>query len=359
MTGMRQVHYAGTEGAGSRFQICSVRPISLDQHYVDKDESVMMRPSPEQASSDRRGAGPSLGLSLAAARASFLTASVLTALLACAWVWATDRDFSWLHALLAVLGVALVHLAANTTNDYFDWDGSDAVNEHAGPFSGGSRHRLEGKVSKQWFAVLTGIFLAGALASGLTLAWMGRIHVLTLGLAGAAGGLLYSTWPFQLQARGMGELDIFFMFGPLITLGVAYAVTGKMEWQAFALGVPAGLLTAAILWANEIPDMKADAATGKRTLVVRLGRHGAWWGLTILFVSWVVAQLWLWAAGTLPAWSLLALLPLPVAFKALMGFQRNLSSPDALTPYQGQIIALQALSVGLCALTLVGWRVLA
>ena len=298
-------------------------------------------------------------LTLVAARAPFLSASVLTGLLGCAWVWSTGRIFSWPRAILAILGIAAVHLAANTANDYFDWDGTDAVNAHAGPFSGGSRHRLEGKVPKRWFAVLTVFFLAMALASGLALVWMGRPHVLTLGMLGAAGGLLYSTRPVQLQSRGLGELDILFMFGPLITLGTAYAITGVIELEAFLLGIPAGVLTTGILWANEIPDFEADQASGKRNLVVRLGLRRAWLGLSLILGTWVVAQVALCVAGLLPFWTLLALLPIPLAFKAATGIRANLSDPGKLTPFQGQIIALQAISVALTALALVGFKILA
>ncbi len=313
------------------------------------------RARPEAAS---RSFMISPGLSLAAARAPFLSASVLTGLLGCAWVWSTGQTFSWPRALLALLGIASVHLAANTANDYYDWNGSDAINQHAGPFSGGSRHRLDGKVPRSWFAVLTLVFLVLALASGLALVWLDRPHVLTLGIMGAAGGLLYSTKPIQLQARGLGEFDILVMFGPLTTLGTSYAITGTMDPAAFVIGIPAGILTTAILWANEIPDMDADQQSGKQTLVVRLGKDRAWWGLTLLVTAWVGTQVSLWAAGILPAWSLLALLPIPLAIQALRGIHANLQRPKELVPFQGQIIMLQALSVGTMALALVGFKIL-
>ena len=50
-----------------------------------------------------------------------------------------------------MLGTVFVHLGANTINDYFDWDDSDRDNPYAGPFSGGSRHRMEGSVERRHF----------------------------------------------------------------------------------------------------------------------------------------------------------------------------------------------------------------
>ena len=45
-----------------------------------------------------------------------------------------------------------------------------------------------------------------------------------------------------------------------------------LQWEAFALAVPVGLLAAAILVVNNVRDIDTDRRAGKRTLAVRLGR---------------------------------------------------------------------------------------
>ena len=40
--------------------------------------------------------------------------------------------------------------------------------------------------------------------------------------------------------------------------------------MAFLAGVPVGLLTAAILWINQFPDLQGDKSTGKHNLVVTI-----------------------------------------------------------------------------------------
>jgi 1,4-dihydroxy-2-naphthoate octaprenyltransferase len=83
----------------------------------------------------------------------------------------------------------------------------------------------------------------------------------------------YSAPPLRLLARGLGEVD------------TALVVTGLVPFAAFALQARAGdavatllaavaplaILQFAMLLAIEFPDAAGDAATGKRTLVVRLG----------------------------------------------------------------------------------------
>jgi 1,4-dihydroxy-2-naphthoate octaprenyltransferase len=58
-------------------------------------------------------------------------------------------------------------------------------------------------------------------------------------------------------------------FGPIMAAGTYLAVTRELSWEAVYVSLPVGLLTAMILYVNQIPDRVADAATGKRTLIVR------------------------------------------------------------------------------------------
>ena len=54
--------------------------------------------------------------------------------------------------------------------------------------------------------------------------------------------------------------------------GSFFVQTETLEWEAFALAVPVGLLAAAVLVVNNVRDVDTDRRAGKRTLAVRLGR---------------------------------------------------------------------------------------
>src|SRR3989454_557212 len=98
------------------------------------------------------------------------------------------------------------------------------------------------------------------------------------------------------------------------------------------------LLVAGILWINEIPDIPADAAVGKRTLVVRLGVARA----TTAFGAIVLAAYAILVLGvvlfSLTPWALLALLAVPLAIKPILGLRRAGADPHALIPSNAGMI---------------------
>jgi 1,4-dihydroxy-2-naphthoate octaprenyltransferase len=73
------------------------------------------------------------------------------------------------------------------------------------------------------------------------------------------------------MSRGLGEFTIFLAFGPVLTLGAYYALTGRVTPEGFYMGLPLAFLITAILWINEFPDLEADTTADKDHLVARLG----------------------------------------------------------------------------------------
>ncbi len=256
---------------------------------------------------------------VAVGRLPFLTASLIPALLASAWVAATPgapSPFPWGLFGLVMAGAALLHLAANLFNDYFDWtSGTDAENnDYFLPFSGGSRSIELGLITpRRLFGVATAV-LAGAALCGAALFWLDRPLVLAFGAAGALSGFFYTAPPLRLSARrGLGELFVGLNFGPLMTAGAAYALRGSIQGADFLIGLPMGFLTTAILWVNEFPDTPADVRAGKVHLVAALGISRARWGYLTLLAAAYGGAIALAAAGIAPAGSLLVLLALPLA----------------------------------------------
>lgn len=223
-------------------------------------------------------------------RAPFLTAALTPAAVGLAWAAGVHGvDLPWGTALLAVLGVALLHLAANVFNDYFDVkSGTDAANtKYFVQYSGGSR-AIELRLIDLAGTKRVGLVLMLlALAIGIYLTATVGTGVLLLGSLGLAIGYFYTAPPVRLVARrGLGELGIGLAFGPLITMGMAYVVTGQYLWDAFLVGIPAGLLTTNILLINQVPDAEGDAVTGKNHLVVTFGAEAA---VGIYAVIWLAA----------------------------------------------------------------------
>lgn len=293
----------------------------------------------------------SFGVWLQATRIPFASAS-LTAAFVGLGAASGKSGFFWPHALLAAAGALFLHLSANTFNDWRDWDASDRINPHAGPFNGGSRVRLEGRIRRQDFLVLGIFFLAAAGACGLALLGAGKTVILVPAFLGAFLGAAYSLPPFSLQARGLGEIAIAAAFGPLLTGGAAAAATGAWHWDAFWMGVPAGLLTSNILFINQFPDRQADEAAGKHHWVVRLGPRRARGVYLAMAAAALIVTLTLpplTGASSLVWISCLGFAPLTKAIPRLWRFY---DQPRELQGAQQATIAAQAISQTLLALAL-------
>jgi len=240
---------------------------------------------------------------VAITRAGFTSASLLPVLVVASYFSGSgDGLFSILSLLLTCLGIISVQIFANLYNDYFDVKhGTDGANNeyfNAGmnskilegaQISGGSRAielgliTLKGtKKLANYFLLISLTILFGLVLNNyfLTSSIENISYTLIISLIGFLLGYFYTAKPIRLSAmKGLGELTIFLTFGPLLTLGSAYAISSQTI-QPFSedffnfliIGIPLGLLTTNILFINQFPDYKSDKLSGKNNLVVLLGK---------------------------------------------------------------------------------------
>lgn len=252
-------------------------------------------------------------------RAPFLTAAITPVVVGIAYsAGIAHAAINWVNALLAMCGVMMLHLASNVFNDYFDMmSGTDQANtKYFTQYSGGSRAIEMRLIDMKGTRSLALMLMLLAFAIGVYLSVVVGQGVLIIGIIGLICGYFYTAPPVRLVARrGLGELAISVAFGPLITYGMYYVITGQYSWEAFLFGIPAGLLTTNILVINQVPDVEGDAATGKNHLIVTFGKKSAVW-------IWGIA--WL-AATALTAWLAFSyskpLLWVPVTVSVLYGMR--------------------------------------
>lgn len=277
---------------------------------------------------------------LVVTRAPFLSASIFPVLIAGAYA-AQSGELSWPAFILALVGAASVHIAANTWNDMYDWkSGADKINhDYFLPYSGGSRAIELGLITERGLMKIAIGAVVVALACGLGIAALGSPVVLPLGLLGVLAAWTYTAPPLRLIARrGLGELLIGVAFGPLLSVGAVAAVTGSIDPVAALLGIPVGLLTTAILWINEFPDAPSDALAGKTHLVVTMGTSAARWGYVALIAVAFGTLVALVAVGALAPTALLALLTLPLAVRSTIILFREYRSRALVRANVGTII---------------------
>ncbi|HLM94845.1 MAG TPA: prenyltransferase [Acidimicrobiales bacterium] len=279
-----------------------------------------------------------------ATRLPFLTATLIPVGLG-GVIAARDNAFHALWFVVALVAAMAVHLGLNMANDLFDdASGADAANVTPTPFSGGSRVLQYGLVSRR--AMVTGCVALYALsmALGVYLAVERGWALLAIGAVGIVLSLAYSAPPLRLVHRGLGEPVTALGFGPVMAVGTYFASAGRWSWQPVLASLPVALLIALVLYVNQVPDRLGDEAAGKRTLIVRLSPAQVQTvyatGVGAAFVC-IVAEV---VSGVTPAWTLLALATLPLAWRVWRGLRAHYGEPYALMPTMQSNIVLHLLT---------------
>lgn len=290
-------------------------------------------------------------------RIPFLQATFVPVILGGVIAWQLAHTFDWTTFLLTLLGASLIHIATNMFNDYFDFkSGNDFQVRHQNPFAGGGRVLTAGLVKPSThLLVSTTCLVLGCLIGLYFIFVLSLPYLFLLGLIGVVSSIFYVGPPFKVAYRGIGELIVGINFGPVMTLGAYYVQTGRFAVEPFLASIPVGLLIAAVLWINEFPDMDADRAVGKKTLVLRLGYSrsiAVYTGMVALAYVLIIVYALLKVFSPIPITSLaslIALLSLPFAVKAVRVLRANYKDPHAIIPANANTIFLH-LTFGILAI---------
>ena len=248
-------------------------------------------------------------------RSPFLVLSVVLAFLGTCIAW-YDGAFHLGYALLAFFGLLLAHISVNVLNEYFDYRSGVDFETQRTPFSGGSGALPTGLLKPKqalWLGLgsLLAIIPIGIYFT-ITKGWL----LLPLLLVAAACIVLYTPfilkmgWPEWVPGVGLGFLPV---------LGVYFIQTANYTWPVIVASVPSGILVHNLLLLNEFPDVEADRKAGRKTLPIAVGKAKASIAYSVLTVAvylWIIGGV---VAGLMPPFSLIALLTLPFAIKAIQG----------------------------------------
>lgn len=273
------------------------------------------------------------------ARPFSLSASSVPVLAAGALAW-MDGMFDWTLFLASLIGAVCLHIGTNITNEIFDVrNGVDTITS-----PNASMAILKGRVKEREAFVLVGVFFGIAALMGLYMLLERGWLVLAFGAVGLAAGFMYTSPPLEYKYRAAGLPLVFLMFGPLMTLGTYYVVTGTFSWAAFIVSVPVGLLVTAILHGNEWRDIADDKRYGIGTLSSWMGSRRAYRVYVGLIVSAYIALAIAVLFGWLPTETLLAMLSLPLFVRAIRNAELGvLGQQRAIAMIDLQTAQLQAL----------------
>ena len=250
--------------------------------------------------------------------------SIMPAALAVAYVFfensVTPLDVNWWYGILAVIASPILQAGGNMMSDYYDYKNNVDRKE-----TYGSSRMLVNKQFEPrevyWFSIsmmvignIIGIYLL------LNTSW----HLLWIGLAGIIGSYFY----FFMKYRALGDLNIFIIYGQLISLGTYLVMTNALSWKMLLVAAAPGFLIVNVLHANNTRDIKHDGVAKIKTAAMLLGIKGSiiyYFAFTIgaylLIVLCVIFGIQHWA-------TLLIFISLPMALKLM----KQMSTADKEKP---------------------------
>ena len=243
---------------------------------------------------------------------------------------------TWLCIFFAALTAILLQILSNLANDYGDFKKGTDNMKRVGPqreMQSGAITEKEMKRGLAFTAMLC--LISGALLifvfSGLT--WQELAVFAVLGLGAVLAALLY-TLGKPYGYRGLGDLFCFLFFGWAAVAGTYYLSAPWFDFSVFLPATAMGFLSNAVLNINNMRDYENDKASGKNSLVVKLGLRKAFI-YHCLLIGGAFVCLTIYLVLHHAAWYSYLFLLLAILFiKDLIAIKKT--KPELLDPFLGR-----------------------
>ena len=256
----------------------------------------------------------SFGQWLIAVRPWSFPASAMPVLVTLMYLLWSGAEIDWISGVWALINAVVFHAAGNVWSDYFDFrKGVDAEDTF------GAKTMTSGEFAPKEMLRLAVGLLVVALVMGIGLMVRVGLPLLWFGVAGALTVLLYP----RLKYSALGDVDIMLAYALLPTLGTSFVATGALVWNVLWNAVPVGLITVAILHANNTRDIVTDARANIKTFAMSIGRKASKpiYAFEVLFpFAWIAGCV---VAGLLPLWSLVTLVAVMPAWQSARDMLRH------------------------------------
>jgi 1,4-dihydroxy-2-naphthoate octaprenyltransferase len=183
------------------------------------------------------------------------------------------RVFSLQTCLLTILTAVLLQILSNLANDYGDYKTGADNEDRLGP----QRALQSGviTISAMRYAIIFTAILT--LISGSALLYIATngiqvsIPFFVVGLLCIAAAIKYTMGKNPYGYSGFGDIAVFIFFGIVAVGGTFYLHANGFLLSILLPASALGFLSAGVLNVNNMRDIKTDAASGKNTIVVRMG----------------------------------------------------------------------------------------
>ena len=183
--------------------------------------------------------------------------------------------FDAVRASLALVVALALQVGGNYANDYSGGiRGTEANRKGPARLTGGGL-----ATPKTVLAAALGCFALAGVAGLALVALSGTWWLIVAGAAAVVAAWFYTggKHPYAYMGIGLSELMVFVFFGLLACVGTAWTQVQVAPWWLWMCASALGLLSVALLMANNIRDIPTDRESGKMTAAVRLGDRASRW----------------------------------------------------------------------------------
>lgn len=257
----------------------------------------------------------------------------------------------WTVAFCALTAITL-QILSNLANDYGDYKkGVDNVHR-----TGPERTLQSGALTERQMRVGIAITAIIALIAGALLifvfarlTWAELAVFAALGLGAIMAALLYTLGKHPYGYRGLGDLFCFIFFGLVAVAGTFYLATKTIDFAVLLPATAMGCCSNAVLNINNMRDYENDKASGKNSLVVKIGLRNAFlYHVSLITLTFVCLTVYLLLKHQ-PFYTYAFWLLSPLFIKDLITIhkQQERGVPDRLLPRQVLHTLLLTLVFGL------------
>ncbi len=283
-------------------------------------------------------------------RLPFLILTPICVLLGASVVMHKGQSVDLFLLALIIIGALSAHVSVNTFNEYLDFKSGLDLQTKRTNFSGGSGalpQHPEG-LKSVWLTAIVSLLIT--LTIGIYFVSVRGAEIIPIGLLGVFLIITYTSWINQhpwlcLIAPGLG-------FGLLMVIGTQFVLVGEYYSLSLLVAVIPFLLINNLLLLNQYPDIKADMNAGRRHFPIAYGINASnnIYGISIvLAMSTLVAGV---SIGYLPKLSLIALLPMFMAFFSLYGAIKHGKNLGSFPQFLAANVAVSLLTPLLLALSI-------
>ena len=222
-----------------------------------------------------------------------------------------ESRFQIWYFILTLVAIILLHSSVNLLSDHDDFENKVDTKDSYGS----SGVIFDNLLSSKQICTAGYILLTLGTIVGMVLSYKRGVFILILGLVSTFLGYSYSRKPLSLKYRGLGVPTVFILFGPLMVMGSYYVQMQSVSLGALIISIPIGLLTTAILQANDIRDNLHDRKSGIKTISIIVGEKESkkiYCSLVVIpYIFIIILSIYL----IIPYWSLFCLITIPSAYK--------------------------------------------